>query len=126
MQPSLTFRIVQEPQDRVQEVRRVVLHAVHRPRRQRAVVPRSSAVVTNLRIVHSPVRGGARPVLRQRVRARLGIQLLQGVPDPGRDGHRRRGNGDVEAYHKPRVEAHGLLRLKIYYLCIDNRALSLS
>ena len=75
--------------DRVQEIRVAVLHAVHRRLGQRAGGPGADP----------PVRRGARPVLRQRVRARPRLQLLQSLPDPRRNDHRRRADGDLEESH---------------------------
>jgi hypothetical protein len=63
-------------------------------------------------IVHSLVCGGARPVLWERVRAGLGVQFPQSLPNSRRDGHRRRGHGDQQAHHQPRTQTHRLLRLK--------------
>lgn len=64
-------RAVQAVQARLPEIRRPLLHAVRRVQRQRAGHVR----------VDPSARRGARSVLRQRLRARSCLQLLQGEGD---------------------------------------------
>ncbi|KZL69259.1 hypothetical protein CI238_09101, partial [Colletotrichum incanum] len=68
------LRRVPQQQDRLPPLRRPLLLRLRRYKRQRAGIPRG----------HPLLRRGPRRLLRQRLRARPGLQLLQGLRHPRR------------------------------------------